>query len=225
MIGIFTADTTGLKRKFTLSFAIKFFTYWYLKDFKLKHPEFKWMKLKDIPTHSVIGFDQGRKGNRIIFESSKTQQLYPYYKCNYEFVFAVGNNVDLFWEVVNESVGKWYGIFQLWYFVKTWFWMTFFPKWFVKLWGKIFHGGKSILLWGNPFVWFQICTEQAYILMRKYEWNYGFVETYRQLARANQNNIFPLLLLDMCLEIESSGEMIMDPNYTTKQRDPETSSG
>lgn len=213
MIGIFTANTDGFKKKLTLSFAIKFFTYWYLKEFKRRHPAFEWMKMKDIPTHSLIGYDEGRQGQVIIFESSKTQQIFPYYQCNYEFVFKVGNDVDLFWKTVKKSVGKWYGIFQLWYFVKTWFWMTFFPDWFVKLWSEIFHGNKTILLWGNPFVWFQICTEQCYSLMWKYVYKYGYVETLDQLERANANNIFPLLLLDMCLEITEKREMILNPNY------------
>lgn len=206
MIGIYVSP------KGFISWAIKIFTYWYLKEFKERHLEYEWMKIKDIPTHSLIGWDMGLEGEKIIFESSKTQQLHPYYKCKYEFEFQDGNDVKLFWEMVHESIGDWYGVFQLYYFIKISVWMTLF-KWLVPLWSEIFHGGKPILLWGNPFVWFRICTETCYEYLQKKTKKEKLPETERQLSRVNRNNVFPLLLLDMCLSISDKKEMKQNPNY------------
>ena len=205
MIGIFTANTDGFKAKFTLSFAIKFFQYWYLKEFKKNHIGFNWMKMSDIPTHSLVGYDVGSTGEKIIFESSKTQQLYPYYKSEYEFKFDVVDK-ELFWELVKKSIGNWYAFFQLYYFIKMAFWMTLFPRWFVNVWADVFHGGKHIFRWGNAFVSFQICTEQAYNLMQMYANKYNLGATHKELGTVNANNVMPLKLLDMCLNLRREGE-------------------
>lgn len=204
MIGIFVANTNGFKKKFTLSFAIKLVSYWYLKEFKQRNPEFNWMGINDISTHTLIGYDTGKTGEKIIFESSKTQQLRHYYKSEYEFEFKDGVDVEIFWEVTKESIGNWYGVFQLYYFIRTAFWMIFFPKWFVKIWANLFHGGKHIFQWGNPFVWFQICTEQAYTYCDKEDKKYGYPSLREQLNRVNSNNVSPLLLLDMLLNAKET---------------------
>ena len=204
MVGIFVANTDGFWRKFTFSFAIKFFTYWQLKDFKQRHPDYKWMKMRDIPTHALVGFDYGQTNEKMIFESSKTQQLYPYYLSKYEFYFKNGVDIKLFWELVHESVGEWYGLFQNWYFVKTWYWETFYPDWFIKLWGKLFHGGKPILHWGNMFVASHICTEQAGNLCRKYDNKYNYPSLREEMSRASINNLTPLFVLDSLLSAEET---------------------
>jgi len=170
------------------------------------------MKRKDIPTHSLIGWDRGLTDELIIFESSKTQQLFPYYKCKYEFEYKDGNDVKLFWEIVHRSISNWYGVFQLYYFIKTSIWMTLFP-WLVPFWSDAFHGGRTIHNWGNPFVKFRICTETAYEYLEGRCKKEKLTETERQLIRVNANNVFPLFLLDMLLTITNSGEMTQNPNY------------
>ena len=204
MIGVFLANTDGFKRKFTLSFLIKCISYWYLKEFKLRHTDYNWMKLKDVPTHAIIGSDTGMTGRNIVFESAKIQQLRPYYKSKYEFNFQDGVDVEIFWQVVDRSIGNWYAFLQLWYFIKTTIWMTFFPEWFVGVWSDAFHGGRNILRWGNPFPGSQICTEQAYIYCNLMDKKYIYPGLERELRSVNVNNVSPLKLFDILLSAEET---------------------
>jgi hypothetical protein len=210
MISIFVAITDGFKRKFTFSFSIKFFSYWYLKIFKRHHPEFKWMKMKDIPTHALTGWAI-LNGVKKIFESNDRQELKDYYPSKYEFTFIDGVNESLFWKNVKSSVGKPYAYLQIAWFLKTWVWGTFFP-FLIPLWGETFHGSKNIFLWKNMFPNSRICTEQGAELMKMYSLEYDYPITKSQLSRANFNNIFPLLLLDMLLTIYKNKEMTLKEN-------------
>lgn len=204
MIGIFVARTDGFKAKFTLSFGIKLITYWELKEFKKRHPEFNWMKLKDIPTHALIGYDTGKTGQKYIFESSKTQRLYPYYKSKYEFYFKDGIDVDVFLKVVRESVSKWYGVLQLYYFIRTAIWMTFIPKWYLRFWSNTFHDGKSIRKWGNPFPAGKICTEQAHGYSSKMDKKYNYPSLKKQLNRVGADNSSPIFMFDILLSAKET---------------------
>ena len=210
MFGIFVANTKGFIAKFTVSFAIKFFSYWYLKYFKKRHPEFGWMKMEDLPTHALIGYDIGLTGQKYIFESAPTQQMRDYYPSKYEFEYDPVD-IELFIKCMKKSQGEPYGVFQLYYFIKTFIWMTCF-SWLVPLWSKLFHANKPILKWGNPFVWFRICTETAAELMGWYSDARKLPVTKLQLTRANINNILPIVLFDWLLTIWKNGEI----NFTKR---------
>lgn len=199
MIGISIKITDGFKRKFSFNFGTKLLTYWELKGFKERHPEFKWMKLRDIPTHALIGYDTGKTGQKYIFESSVRQRLYPYYKSKYEFYFKDPIDVEIFLEIVRESISTWYAVFQLYYFIKTAIWMTFVPKWYLKFWSNKVHGGKSIRQWGNPFPASKICTEQAYMYSSKMDKRYDYPSLRKYLNKVNVNNPSPIFMFDILL--------------------------
>lgn len=211
MIGIFTANTDGFKKKFTLSFLIKLFTWYEFKELVTNYDKLKGCTFKDTPTHTLFGDIRMDGEKRIIFESNLTQQLNYYYPCRWEFEFVFRHkrvyDPDLFHKVSGQTITQTYAFFQLLYFIRKWIWCVPFKR-LLPLWSKIFHGGKDIALWGNWFVKNDICTEQcakfAYEHTRKYAM--GIVRTH--LTKRNINNFSPSSILDMMLAAEKWGETI-----------------
>lgn len=211
MIGIFTANTDGLKAKFTLSFLIKPFTWYEFKQLIVKYDKLKDCTFKDTPTHTLFGDVKCDGEKRLIFESNLTQQLNYYYPSRWEFEFIHRHKVVydplLFHKVAQATITQTYAFLQLLYFVRMWFWNVPF-KWLLPLWKK-FHGGKPTSLWGNWFVANDICTEQCAKYAREHASKYGLGMIRTYLFNRNINNFSPTNILEMMLEGERWGETII----------------
>lgn len=211
MIGIFVANTDGFKRKFTLSFLIKLFTWYEFKQLVTKCDKLKGCTFKDTPTHTLFGDIKCDGEKRLIFESSLTQQLNYYYPSRWEFEFVSKHkriyDPELFHKVAGATITQTYAILQLLYFVRRWFWCVPF-KWLYPFWSWLFHGGKNIKLWGNWFVSNDICTEQCAKFARENASKYSLATIRTNLMKTNINNYSPTGILEMMLEAEVWGETI-----------------
>jgi hypothetical protein len=212
MIGIFTANTDGIKGKFTLSFLIKLFTWYEFKGLIKNYPEkLGGCTFRDTPTHTLFGDIKCDGERRLIFESHLTQQLNYYYPCRWEFDFIFRHKVVydplLFHKVAQKTITQTYAILQLLYFVRRWFWCMPF-KWLLPLWSKLFHGGKPITLWGNWFISNDICTEQCAKYATEMASKYALGKVKSILSKTNINNFSPSGILELWLESELWGETI-----------------
>ena len=219
MIGIFVANTSlkdgNWKRIFTFSWyvsmSIKIFTWYEFKELIKKYPKLKDCTFKDTPTHTLFGDINCDGEERLIFESSVRQQLNYYYECRWEFEFLKNHrriyDPVLFHKVSRKTIGQWYAVLQLIYFIRRWFWCVPF-KWLLPTWAKLFHGGKNIKLWGNWFTFFDICTEQTAKFIREKADKYMLLITRKFLCLTNINNFSPTGILEIGLGTESVGESI-----------------
>lgn len=211
MIGIFNANTDGLKGKFTISYLIKIFTWYEFKRLIGRYEKLRGCTFRDTPTHTLFGDIRCDGDKRLIFESHITQQLNYYYPSRWEFEFVFRNkavqDAEIFHKVAQATITQIYAVLQLIYFIRRWLWCVPF-RWLLPLWAEVFHGGKDVRNWGNWFVRNDICTEQAAKYAREHASKYslGTVRTY--LTRTNINNFTPTGILEMMLEAEIWGETI-----------------
>lgn len=194
-----------------VSNGIKFFTYVQYKKIFLPllgeaYPEFKGMTRKMMPTHAKVGEVCTQDNHAIHFESSIQQRLIEDYGHIYRFIPKVGVDKELFWELVDESIGDLYAFAQLFQSIKIWVWLTIFP-WLVNRWSIWFHGGKEILWWGNMFPGRRFCTETMGNLMQKYGKKYNGIFS-KSLKIADLNNLSPIMALGMLLIAEKNKEVV-----------------
>lgn len=197
--GIVTADTKGWKRKFTLSYLIKVFTWYIIKPEVREY--FGLNSIEDCPNHSIVFGERTKTNEVLIFEANKTMEL-NYFKVAYpndgvkKFSYVVnhiaGRDMNAFKLLVQDKSGK---LYPLWEFIN-----------FIRraLWWWIFR--RDIKGAHQYFAWLDVCSE---LVARDMD-NHNLPKAKEELRKINFNVLAPADLLNIAYIGILAGEIIED---------------
>lgn len=193
--GVYTASTKGFKKKFTLSYGIKLFTYYILK--KEVKQYFGIKSLEDTPTHAII-YGEKTAMDQLIFEANPTMQLkYDPYGADAgmkKFSYLVmGKQVRdnlAFKNVTKEKVGKIYPFWEFLNFIRRAFWWWLFRR--------------DIKGAHQYFTWLDVCSE----LVAKDIVLHPLKKTKQELQKIDFNVFSPADLLNVLYVGINSDEIL-----------------
>lgn len=194
--GIFTANTKGWK-KFSLSYAIKLFTWYIIKPEVRQY--FGLEGIEDCPTHSVVFGERTKSNEILILEANKTMELsyfriaYPndgMRKFSYVINHIAGRDMDAFKSLVKDKINNLYGIWEYFNFLRR------------ALWWWIFR--RDIKGSHQYFAWLDMCSE---LVARDMD-NHNLPKVKEELRKINFNVLAPADLLNIAYTGIYAGEII-----------------